>query len=99
MKTMLLTLALTISLPSLAIADIQGFATGLSQDTTQPLVWKAAMGHQPPGAEYQGAFYTTPDACTYRRIQAPGHAVSWFLIVNPHHIGKPAAHRGCPGRL
>ena len=98
MKTMLLALTLAIPLPGLAIADIQGSATGLSRDTADPVIWTAATSAA-PASGFQGEFYTTPDNCTYRRIQAPGYAARWILIVNPHHIGKPAAHRGCSGML
>ncbi|MCZ4351829.1 hypothetical protein O4H61_04820 [Roseovarius aestuarii] len=53
----------------------------------------------PPPAEHQGQWYTTPDGCSYSRAKAPGYAVQWVLILNPHHIGQPNAGRHCRARL
>jgi hypothetical protein len=47
----------------------------------------------------QGDYLTTEDNCTYRRTQAPGYPPMWILVLNPHHIGAPPAHRRCPGTL
>jgi len=52
-----------------------------------------------PPASYQGQWYTTPDGCSYSRAQAPGYAVMWMLIQNPHHIGQPKAGRHCTSVL
>ncbi|MEB8387762.1 hypothetical protein OO012_11015 [Rhodobacteraceae bacterium KMM 6894] len=49
----------------------------------------------PPPASHQGQWYTTPDGCSYSRAKAPGYAVQWVLILNPHHIGQPNAGRHC----
>lgn len=59
---------------------------------------KARSNPRPP-ASYQGQWYTTPAGCSYSRAQAPGEPVMWYLILNPHHIGKPNARKGCPKRL
>lgn len=59
----------------------------------------ASKLHPRPPAGYQGQWYTTPGKCSYSRAQAPGYAVQWVLILNPHHIGQPAATRKCPARL
>ncbi|SHI83416.1 hypothetical protein [Wenxinia saemankumensis] len=56
----------------------------------------AAQSHQAPDSLYSGQWFTTPDGCSYSRAQAPGYLPTWHLIVNPHHIGQPAPHRGCP---
>ena len=55
--------------------------------------------HPKPPANYQGQWYTTPGGCSYSRAQAPGYPVTWHLILNPHHIGKPAAKPSCPHSL
>ena len=55
--------------------------------------------HVAPPAGFQGQWFTTADGCSYSRAQAPGYAPTWHLIINPHHIGQPAAHRGCPVML
>lgn len=55
--------------------------------------------HAAPPASYQGQWFTTADGCSYSRAQASGYAPTWHLIVNPHHIGQPAPHRGCPVML
>ncbi|QDC08445.1 hypothetical protein FHY55_03935 [Oceanicola sp. D3] len=52
-----------------------------------------------PPAGYQGQWYTTPAGCSYSKAQAPGEPVKWYLILNPHHIGKPNAKKSCPSRL
>lgn len=52
-----------------------------------------------PPAGYQGQWFTTTSGCSYSRAQAPGEPVKWYLILNPHHIGKPDAHKGCAPRL
>ncbi|MEW2914835.1 hypothetical protein [Leisingera sp. JC11] len=44
----------------------------------------------------RAAHWTSPDGCTYSRTQAPGYAPVWYLVQNPHHVGMPNAHRGCP---
>lgn len=46
-----------------------------------------------------GQWYTTQDNCTYSRTQAPGYPPQWYLVLNPHHLGKPDAHAGCPTRI
>lgn len=46
-----------------------------------------------------GQWHTTQDNCTYSRTQAPGHPPQWYLVLNPHHLGKPDAHAGCPTRI
>ncbi|MFY0311940.1 hypothetical protein ACFMBG_18830 [Leisingera sp. D0M16] len=43
--------------------------------------------------------WTSPDGCTYSRTQAPGREPVWYLVLNPHHAGKPNAHGGCPIRV
>lgn len=52
-----------------------------------------------PSAGYQGQWYTTPDGCSYSRTQAPGYAVSWVLIQNPHHINQPNVGDHCANML
>ncbi len=52
-----------------------------------------------PPESYQGQWWTTPMGCSYSRAQAPGYPHTWHLILNPHHIGKPPAPRGCPAML
>ena len=60
---------------------------------------KGKSAYTPPPDTYAGAYFTTQDGCSYRRAQAPGYQPTWHLILNPYHIGKPSAHRGCPGSL
>lgn len=55
--------------------------------------------HPRPPESFQGQWYTTPGGCSYSRAKAPGYAVSWHLILNPHHIGKPKAKASCPPQL
>jgi hypothetical protein len=68
-----------------------------------PVLTDAQQAASPPPSQVatgpQGDYYTTPDGCTYRRAQAPGYPPAWYLILNPHHIGKPNAHRRCKGML
>ena len=52
-----------------------------------------------PAATYQGQWFTTADGCSYTRTQAPGYAVSWILIQNPHHINKPDVADHCANML
>ncbi|WP_438992383.1 hypothetical protein [Lentibacter sp.] len=52
-----------------------------------------------PSTTYQGQWYTTSDGCSYSRTQAPGYAVSWVLIQNPHHINKPNVGAHCSSTL
>lgn len=59
---------------------------------------ETAANPRPPEG-FAGQLYTTPDMCTYSRAQAPGYAVQWYLVLNPHHIGMPNAHPGCPTRI
>lgn len=52
----------------------------------------------PPG--HVGQWWTDPsNQCSYSRAQAPGYSPTWHLILNPHHIGQPNAHSGCPVML
>ncbi|WP_146588894.1 hypothetical protein [Puniceibacterium confluentis] len=95
MKTIVISLALALT-SSAAVADLQGFTTGLSDGAAEARVWTVAGG---PGAGFQGDYYTTADNCTYRRTQAPGYPAGWILVLNPFHVGKPSAHRGCRGML
>lgn len=52
-----------------------------------------------PPASYAEQWYTTSGGCSYSRAQAPGYPVTWHLILNPHHIGQPNAHSGCPVQI
>ena len=78
-----------LALPALALALVASPANAFG--TSQ----RAAA----PPANHQGQWYTTPDGCSYSRAKAPGYAVQWVLILNPHHIGKPNAGRHCSARL
>ncbi len=51
----------------------------------------------PTGA--YGQHMTLANGCSYSRAQAPGYAPTWHLILNPHHISQPNAHRGCAAML
>ena len=54
------------------------------------------------GASVRGGntrHWTSPEGCTYSWTQAPGQEPVWYLVLNPHHTGKPAAHGGCPIRV
>lgn len=78
------------------------FATALAMSvlTTGAAVAAGATPKNPrPPAGYVGQWYTTPAGCSYTRAQAPGYAVTWHLILNPHHIGKPNAKLSCPPYL
>ena len=64
----------------------------------------SASGSQPrvynrPPASFKGQWYTTADGCSYSRANPPGGAPTWHLILNPHHIGQPNAHRRCAPML
>lgn len=48
-----------------------------------------------PPESFQGQWFTTADGCSYSRAKAPGYPPAWYLIMNPHHLGQPAPHRGC----
>lgn len=41
------------------------------------------------------AHWTSADGCTYSRTHDAGGRVVWYLVQNPHHVGKPNAHAGC----
>ncbi|EAQ03696.1 hypothetical protein OB2597_10651 [Pseudooceanicola batsensis HTCC2597] len=61
---------------------------------------QAVGTHQPPRVPTNiyttgSQWITTPDGCSYSRTQAPGYPVQWVLILNPHHIGQPDAHKRC----
>ena len=60
---------------------------------------KAASMNPRPPENYQGQWYVTPGGCSYSRAQAPGYAVHWVLILNPHHLGQASAPAHCPYRL
>ena len=47
----------------------------------------------------RGNYMTTPEGCTYRRTQAPGHPPQWIIVLNPHHLGLPASPRTCKGMM
>ncbi len=55
--------------------------------------------HVAPSADYKEQWFTTQDNCTYSRTSAPGYGTQWYLVLNPHHVGKPNAHGKCPTRL
>lgn len=81
LKALLCIPALAVALTAAAPADALGI--GKRKITT------------PPPDSYQGQWYTTPNGCSYSRAQAPGYAVMWVLILNPHHIGQPNAGPHC----
>lgn len=74
-------------------------ASAANVGKVNPSVSNASMLNPRPPETYQGQWYTTPAKCSYSRAQAPGYPVHWVLIINPHHIGQPNAHRKCPPRL
>ncbi|WP_439140027.1 hypothetical protein [Planktotalea sp.] len=53
----------------------------------------------PPSVVQSGQWYIAPNGCSYSRTQAPGQAVQWMLIANPHHIGGRNATSACPRML
>ncbi|WP_088623097.1 hypothetical protein [Oceanicola sp. 22II-s10i] len=67
--------------------------------TAQAVSMRGKEGYTPPPDSVTTPYFTTDDGCTYRRAQAPGFRPTWHLIINPHHLGKPRARRGCPGSL
>jgi|GEM_PF-1825889 len=50
-------------------------------------------------AHANGQHMTLANGCSYSRAQAPGYAPTWHLILNPHHLGQPNAHKGCAPML
>ncbi len=82
LKSLLAVPAFAMALASATPAD----ALGVAKRSTQQ--WG-------PPSTFQGQWFTTPDGCSYSRAQAPGYEVMWVLILNPHHIGQPAAGRQC----
>lgn len=82
---------------ALAITAIAGPVNAQQIATAVSMKGKSAFAPPPDSASQ--AYFTTENGCTYRRAQAPGYAPTWHLVLNPHHIGRPAAHRGCPGSL
>ncbi|KAB7610261.1 hypothetical protein F9L33_13185 [Amylibacter sp. SFDW26] len=50
-------------------------------------------------ANAYGQHMTLANGCSYSRAQAPGYAPTWHLILNPHHLGQPNAHKGCAAML
>ncbi|WP_152615700.1 hypothetical protein [Leisingera sp. ANG-M1] len=79
------------------------------------MVLASETGFQPPAGQGGGVksflpqgsvtrggnavHWITPNGCTYSRTQAPGYAPVWYLVQNPHHVGMPNAHRGCPNAV
>lgn len=78
----------------LAIPALAMLLTAVTPAHALGVAKKTAPTMGPPDS-FQGQWYTTPDGCSYSRAQAPGYEVMWVLILNPHHIGKPAAGRHC----
>jgi hypothetical protein len=76
------------------ILAVPALALGLTATQADAFVTKrtAPAG---PSESYQGQWYTTPDGCSYSRAKAPGYSTMWVLIINPHHIGQPAAGPHC----
>ena len=58
----------------------------------------ARKGETPP-ANFDGRWFTSSEDCTYSRTGVPGQRTTWIIVKNPHHVGRPAAHRGCPAML
>lgn len=82
------------------LALVAGLALSQAVAFAQPVAANSASKMHPrPPANFQGQWYTTPGKCSYSRAQAPGYAVQWVLILNPHHIGQPPATKRCPARL
>ena len=91
---------------TLAAALVFGASTLPAQANTEAFLAAratgAAFGHDHllnRPFDVAGTYMTTPDGCSYVRAQAPGYAPTWHLILNPHHIGQPSAHRGCAALL
>lgn len=80
--------------------DIQKWSLDAQRHTTHHIGdLFARADHAPPPSGFNGRYFTTPDDCTYAKTQAPGYAPMWILILNPYHVGRPNAHRNCPGTL
>lgn len=73
--------------------------SGAMGPATAPANSGAGSANPHPGPNYAGQWFTTTDNCSYSRAQAPGYSPTWHLILNPHHIGMPNAHSGCPVHL
>ena len=90
------------TIATIATAATLGFALSgpaAAYRSVEAVSMKGKQGYTPPPDTYAGSYFTTSDGCSYRKAQAPGYQPTWHLIINPHHIGKPPAHRGCPGSL
>lgn len=74
-------------------------APAAANRTVRAVSMQGKDGYAPPPDTHDGAYFTTHDGCTYRRAQAPGYRPTWHLVLNPHHLGRPKAHRRCPGSL
>ncbi|UMA66249.1 hypothetical protein LVO79_07350 [Roseivivax marinus] len=89
---------LTLMALALCAIAVGALAQPVIAPATQPAAPRTDP-HVSPPQSYSGQWFTTPDRCTYSRTQAPGYRVRWILVLNPHHVGTPPAHRGCPGML
>lgn len=105
MRTRFLTTALLtlLAMPAAAgkffIVEEPGDLSGTMGRASSPRQLGANAGNPLPPANFVGQYYTTPALCTYSRVEAPGYATSWYLVMNPHHIGQPNANPSCPTRL
>lgn len=97
LAALLVIISTSVTLASVPSAQVARSAPLL--ETTQHQPWLEAASRQAPPSGYGGQYFTTQDNCTYSRTQAPGYPVMWILVLNPYTLGKPQAHRGCPGAL
>lgn len=88
MKTLSLGVVLAAALWPTAPVSAQSFST-------KAMPAEETMAKAKGDRIIQGQWKVTADGCTYSRAQAPGYPPSWYLVLNPHHVGMPTAHRGC----
>ena len=107
MKKIALSIALTATIAacsssverSIEYLDPPGDISDVWGPSSNPKRIGANIRNPGPPETYKNQWYTTPDKCSYSRAQQKGHPANWILIQNPHHIGQPNAHRGCPIQL
>lgn len=77
------------------LSSMFGPATDYRNPVAQRRVENNFLANDSVSRSGNAAHWTLPDGCTYSRTQAPGRAPVWYLVLNPHHVGMPNAHRGC----
>lgn len=77
------------------LSSMYGPATNYKNPVVQRQRRNSLLPQEDVSVSGNAAHWTSDNGCTYSRTFDAGGRVVWYLVQNPHHVGRPNAHAGC----